>query len=153
MCTIWHHNDSSVLFISVLNSIQYHNNQLMTSIIHQCVVEESCPGQHHHILTEASKVVNKEHNQLLSRLKSILTVFLCVVVECINFTHVYLLFYYMLVTCLELSALADLMGPYGIHYLGEQLTELVSSQVKELKVSTFATVYVLSLWLGQNFIL
>lgn len=35
---------------------------------------------------------------------------------------------------LELSALADLMGPYGIRYLGEQLTDLVSSQVKELKV-------------------
>ena len=28
------------------------------------------------------------------------------------------------------------MGPYGIRYLGEQLTDLVSSQVKELKVTT-----------------
>ena len=36
---------------------------------------------------------------------------------------------------IELSALADLMGPYGIRYLGEQLTDLVSSQVKELKVT------------------
>lgn len=35
---------------------------------------------------------------------------------------------------IELSALADLMGPYGIRHLGEQLTDLVSSQVKELKV-------------------
>lgn len=36
---------------------------------------------------------------------------------------------------IELSALADLMGPYGIRHLGEQLTDLVSSQVKELKVT------------------
>ena len=39
---------------------------------------------------------------------------------------------------LEFSALADLMGPYGICYLGEQLTELVSSQVKELKVRRYS---------------
>ena len=42
----------------------------------------------------------------------------------------------ILLLLIELSALADLMGPYGIRYLGEQLTDLVSSQVKELKVTT-----------------
>ena len=41
-------------------------------------------------------------------------------------------------THLELSTLADLMGPYGIRYLGEQPTELVSSQVKELKVRRYS---------------
>ena len=49
----------------------------------------------------------------------------------------------MLVTHLELSALADLMGPYGIRYLGEQLTELVSSQVKELKVRRYSCYHLL----------
>ena len=49
----------------------------------------------------------------------------------------------MLVTHLELSALADLMGPYGIRYLGEQLTELVSSQVKELKVRKYSCYHLL----------
>ena len=29
------------------------------------------------------------------------------------------------------------MGPYGIRHLGEQLTDLVSSQVKELKVTMY----------------
>ena len=32
------------------------------------------------------------------------------------------------------------MGPYGIRYLGEQLTDLVSSQVKELKVSNYGNI-------------
>ena len=32
------------------------------------------------------------------------------------------------------------MGPYGIRYLGEQLTDLVSSQVKELKVGNYGNI-------------
>lgn len=43
----------------------------------------------------------------------------------------------LFVTLLELSALADLMGPYGIRHLGAQLTDLVSTHVKEIKVSSF----------------
>ena len=55
----------------------------------------------------------------------------------------------MLYIHLELSALADLMGPYGIRYLGEQLTDLVSSQVKELKVRKYAW-YIHYYYVGVN---
>ena len=55
------------------------------------------------------------------------TSLLTALLECLNFD----------ILPTELSALADLMGPYGIRYLGEQLTDLVSSQVKELKVCNY----------------
>eukprot|EP00731_Ephydatia_muelleri_P012646 Em0006g1540a len=35
--------------------------------------------------------------------------------------------------CLELQNLAELIGPYGIHYMGEKLMELVAAQVAEIK--------------------
>jgi len=56
--------------------------------------------------------------------------------------------YIMLCAHLELSALADLMGPYGIRYLGEQLTELVSSQVKELKVENMLDTYTIIMYMS-----
>ena len=59
--------------------------------------------------------------------------YLNVILECFVLTVVFM---YNIILLIELSALADLMGPYGIRYLGEQLTDLVSSQVKELKVTT-----------------
>ena len=62
--------------------------------------------------------------------------YLNVILECFVLTVVFM---YNIILLIELSALADLMGPYGIRYLDEQLTDLVSSQVKELKV-TMATV-------------
>ena len=33
----------------------------------------------------------------------------------------------------ELKALAEIIGPYGIRYLGEKLMEQVGGQVKEIK--------------------
>lgn len=36
-------------------------------------------------------------------------------------------------SCLELKALAEIIGPYGIRYFGEKLMEHVGGQVKELK--------------------
>ena len=42
-------------------------------------------------------------------------------------------------TCLrlvELRALAELIGPYGMKFLGEKLMSQVSGQVEELKVCT-----------------
>ena len=35
--------------------------------------------------------------------------------------------------CTELQNLAELIGPYGIHYVGEKLMELVAAQVAEIK--------------------
>ena len=35
--------------------------------------------------------------------------------------------------CTELQNLAELIGPYGIHYMGEKLMELVAAQVAEIK--------------------
>lgn len=37
--------------------------------------------------------------------------------------------------CTELRALAELIGPYGMKYMGERLMIHVASQVEELKVS------------------
>lgn len=35
--------------------------------------------------------------------------------------------------CLELKSLAEIIGPYGIRYLGEKLMEQVGGQIKEIK--------------------
>ena len=38
-----------------------------------------------------------------------------------------------LFTTAELQALAEIVGPYGIQYMGDRLMEQVSAQVKEIK--------------------
>lgn len=37
--------------------------------------------------------------------------------------------------CIELQALAELIGPYGMKHLSERLMRHISNQVDELKVS------------------
>jgi len=37
------------------------------------------------------------------------------------------------VCVVELKALAEIIGPYGVRYLGEKLMEQVGGQVKEIK--------------------
>ena len=44
--------------------------------------------------------------------------------------------YIFFVVHTELRALAELIGPYGMKYLGERLMWHISSQVEELKVSS-----------------
>lgn len=42
-------------------------------------------------------------------------------------------FLFVLCWLSELKALAEIIGPYGIKYLGEKLMEQVGGQVKEIK--------------------
>ena len=48
--------------------------------------------------------------------------------------RVYIIIFHRIVCLLvELQALAQIIGPYGIQYLGERIMEQVSAQVKEIR--------------------
>ena len=81
-------------------------------------------------------------------------------VPCVNFKECYILCMYCLhhhndkaplkgclvniclAVCVELRALAELIGPYGMKYMSERLMWHISSQVEELKVRLSLQIHV-----------
>ncbi|XP_065902266.1 nck-associated protein 1 homolog [Dysidea avara] len=124
-------------FMSALRSIELHVTIDMTRVLTAVLLQETQPQDSHGEPTITNLYTNWYINVLLKRVAQGNTIIYSpsrkafysrkqgsqpAPFKAENYTD-----------STELSALADLMGPYGIRYLGEQLTELVSSQVKELK--------------------